>query len=132
MKYYGQKTRNEYRITRFGRDFPFFQDDNVGDLLVIAKFTEEDYKGYVLSTDEDIDALRETKYGKIALGLLQVGEKDRAELYLKYLSTPKVTDRTLHAINSIATAYGLPRVSIQASSLIQDRGILEIDDNIIF
>ena len=83
-------------------------------------------------TDEDIDALRETKYGKIALGLLQVGEKDRAELYLKYLITPKVTDRTLHAINSIATAYGLPRVSIQASSLIQDRGILEIDDNIIY
>lgn len=55
MKYYGQGTRNEYRITRFGRGFPFLQDDNVGDLLVIAKFTEEDYKGYVLSSDEDID-----------------------------------------------------------------------------
>ena len=83
-------------------------------------------------TDEDIDALRETKYGKRALALLQVGQKDRAELYLKYMITSKVTDRTLHAINSIATAYGLPRVSIQASSLIQDRGILEIDDNIIY
>lgn len=55
MKYYGQGTRNEYRITRFGRGFPFLQDDNVGDLLVITKFTEEDYKGYVLSSDEDID-----------------------------------------------------------------------------
>lgn len=55
MKYYGQKTRNEYRITRFGRGFPFFHDDNVGDLLIIAKYTEEDYKGYVLSSDEDID-----------------------------------------------------------------------------
>ena len=55
MKYYGQGTRNEYRITRFGRDFPFLQDDNVGDLLIIAKFTEEDYVGYVLSSDEDID-----------------------------------------------------------------------------
>lgn len=83
-------------------------------------------------TDEDIDALRETKYGKRALALLQVGQKDRAELYLKYMITSKVTDRTLHAINSIATVYGLPRVSIQASSLIQDRGILEIDDNIIY
>ena len=83
-------------------------------------------------TDEDIDELRETKYGKIALGLLQVGQKDRAELYLKYMITPKVSDRTLHAINSVATAYGLPRVSIQASSLIQDRGILEIDDDIIY
>jgi len=55
MKYYGQGTRNEYRITRFGRGFPYLQDDNVGDLLIIAKFTEEDYSGYVLSSDEDID-----------------------------------------------------------------------------
>lgn len=55
MKYYGKGTRNEYRITRFGYGFPFFQDDNVGDLLIIAKFSEEDYKGYVLSSDEDID-----------------------------------------------------------------------------
>ena len=54
-KYYGQRTRNEYRITRFGRNFPFLQDENVGDLLIIAKFTEEDYAGYVLSSDEDID-----------------------------------------------------------------------------
>lgn len=56
MKYYGMKTRNEYRITHFGRNFPFLQDDNVGDLLVIVKYTEDDYAGYVLSTDEDIDA----------------------------------------------------------------------------
>ena len=55
MKYYGQGTRNEYRITRFGRGFPFLQDDNVGDLLIIAKFTEEDYAGSVLNFDEDID-----------------------------------------------------------------------------
>lgn len=55
MKYYGQGTRNEYRVTRFGRGFPFLQDDNVGDLLIIAKFTEEDYVGYVLSSDDDID-----------------------------------------------------------------------------
>lgn len=55
MKYYGQGTRNEYRITRFGRGFPFLQDDNVGDLLIIAKYTEENYEGYVLSSDVDID-----------------------------------------------------------------------------
>lgn len=55
MIYYGKATRNEYRVTRFGRNFPFLQDDNVGDLLILAKFTEEDYAGYVLSNDEDID-----------------------------------------------------------------------------
>ena len=83
-------------------------------------------------TKDGIDARRESKYRKIALGLLQVGQKDRAELYLKYMITARVTDRMLHAINSVATAYGLPRVSIQASSLVKDRGILEIDDNIIY
>ncbi len=83
-------------------------------------------------TDEDIDVLRESKYGKIALALLQVNQKDRAEQYLKYMITSKVSDRTLHAINSVATVYGLPRVSIQASGVIQDRGILEIDDDIIY
>ena len=55
MKYYGQKTRNEYRITHFGRNFPFLQDENVGDLLIISKLSEIDYAGYVLSSDDDIE-----------------------------------------------------------------------------
>lgn len=53
--YYGQGTRNEYRITRFGKNFPFFEEDNVGDLLVIAQYSETDYYGFVLQTDKDID-----------------------------------------------------------------------------
>ncbi len=53
--YYGRGTRNEYRVTRFGRKFPFFEDDNVGDLLIITKHSEEDYKGFVLNTDDDIE-----------------------------------------------------------------------------
>ena len=55
MIYYGKGTRNEYRLTRFGQGFPFLQDDNVGDRLILAKLTEEEYAGYVLSSDEDID-----------------------------------------------------------------------------
>lgn len=83
-------------------------------------------------TDDDMAALRETKYGKIALALLQVGRKDRAEEYLKYLITSKSSDGVLHAVNAVATAYGLPRVSVQSASVIKDRGILEIDDDIIY
>ncbi len=83
-------------------------------------------------TDEDADVLSQTKYGKMALALLQVGRKDRAEEYLKYLITPKVSDKVLHSVNSVASAYGLPRVSIQSASVMKDRGILEIDDNIIY
>lgn len=83
-------------------------------------------------TDEDVEVLSQTKYGKMALALLQIGRKDRAEEYLKYLITPKVSDRVLHAVNSVASEYGLPRVSIQSASVMKDRGILEIDDNIIY
>ena len=54
LTYYG-KAKNELRITRFGNDFPFFAEEHVGDLLIIAKQTDDDYEGYVLSTEEDID-----------------------------------------------------------------------------
>src|SRR5690606_23549660 len=27
--YYGKGTRNEYRLTRFGKGFPFLQDENI-------------------------------------------------------------------------------------------------------
>lgn len=83
-------------------------------------------------TYEDVAVLAQSKYGKMALALLQVGRKDRAEEYLKYLITPKVSDKVLHAVNSVASEYGLPRVSIQSASVMKDRGILEIDDNIIY
>lgn len=83
-------------------------------------------------TDEDIETLRELKLGKIALALLQAGQNERAEQYLKSLITARASDKTLHAINSVATAYDLPRIAIQISGVVRDRGILEIDDDIIY
>lgn len=55
FKYYGVGTRNEYRITRFGRGFPFLNDDNVGDLLVLSRRDSDYYEAFVLQADEDID-----------------------------------------------------------------------------
>ena len=55
FKYYGVGTRNEYRITRFGRSFPFLNDENVGDLLVLARYDTNYYEAFVLQSDEDID-----------------------------------------------------------------------------
>lgn len=53
--YYGVGTRNEYRLTRFGKGFPFLSDDNVGDLLILCKKSLTDYEGFVLQTDNDIE-----------------------------------------------------------------------------
>lgn len=53
--YYGTGTRNEYRLTRFGRGFPYLQDENIGDLLVVAKKSNDFYEAFVLHSDEEID-----------------------------------------------------------------------------
>lgn len=55
--YYGRK-KNEIRLTNFGRNFPFFQEDNVGDLLVLAKVERDEYCGAVLSHEEDIESFQ--------------------------------------------------------------------------
>jgi hypothetical protein len=53
--YYGKGTRNEYRLTRFGKGFPFLKDENVGDLLILSHIGDDVYEGFVLQSDEDIE-----------------------------------------------------------------------------
>lgn len=53
--YYGVGTRNEYRLTRFGKGFPFLTEDNVGDLLILCKRESENYEAFVLQKDEEIE-----------------------------------------------------------------------------
>ena len=53
--YYGQKTRNEYRITRFGKGFEFLLDKYVGGLLIIAEQTDDYYQAFVLESDDNIE-----------------------------------------------------------------------------
>lgn len=53
--YYGVRTRNEYRLTRFGRGFPFLTDEHIGDLLVMVKKAADYIEAFVLQSDEDIE-----------------------------------------------------------------------------
>ena len=53
--YYGQKSRNESRITNFGRGFEFMKDDYIGSLLIISKYSEDFYTASVLSSEDDIN-----------------------------------------------------------------------------
>ncbi len=58
VKWYGKGTRSEYRITRFGKDFPFLTPDSIGDLLVLVPKDDRTIHGYALDRDEDIDELQ--------------------------------------------------------------------------
>jgi hypothetical protein len=52
--YYGA-VKNEYRLTRFWRGFPYRSEDNVGNLLILCRAPDGRYRAFVLETDEDID-----------------------------------------------------------------------------
>lgn len=54
------KSKNELRITRFGRSFPFLNPEQTGALFVLTKQGEEDYSGYFLETEEEIEELLST------------------------------------------------------------------------
>lgn len=53
--YYGQGTRNEYRITNFGRGFPFLRPEYTGALFVFVQNSNEDYQGFFLNTEDEIN-----------------------------------------------------------------------------
>lgn len=52
--WYGEKKR-EYRITRFGRNFSLLDPENTGSLMVLVKMDTDDYEGWVLTADEEIE-----------------------------------------------------------------------------
>lgn len=52
--YYGKGTRNEYRITRFGRGFDLLKPEHTGDVVVLCKETDDRYYAYTFSTDQEI------------------------------------------------------------------------------
>lgn len=51
--WYGRGTRAEYRLTN---GFSFLTNDNVGDILVLSKQDKENFNGYLLSEEDDIDS----------------------------------------------------------------------------
>ncbi len=53
--YYGVGTRNEYRLTRYGRGFEFLREDYIGSLLIMTRDQEKSYKAYVLSNQDNIE-----------------------------------------------------------------------------
>lgn len=53
--WYGEKTRSEYRLTRFGRGFPYLKDEFIGSLIVIVKTGEEEFSGWILDSDNEIE-----------------------------------------------------------------------------
>jgi hypothetical protein len=67
VTWYGQKTRQEYRLTCFGKDFPWLTADSVGDLLVLIPTNLTEFTAYVLDNDADVEEMQ------AALGVEMLG-----------------------------------------------------------
>jgi len=57
ITWYGA-AKHEYRLTRFGKDFPYLNEDVVGDLLVLIAKSPDEFLAYVLDYDEDIEEIQ--------------------------------------------------------------------------
>lgn len=53
--YYGQGTRNEYRITNLGRGFSYLRPEYTGALFVLTQQDNENYSGFILNSDDEIN-----------------------------------------------------------------------------
>lgn len=125
--YYGVGTRDEYRLTRFGRGFPFLTDDNVGDLLVLVKKTTDFFEGYVLSSDEDIEdffaalniSSTETN-GIIPKQVEQTAEERLLQCFLAYIQSlnidfPPTIDLANNARTCFVNSYNITPHQIKSN-----------------
>ncbi len=58
ISWYGQGTNHEFRLTRFGRGFPHFGSDAVGNMLVLVPQSIDRFNAYILESEEDIEELQ--------------------------------------------------------------------------
>jgi len=58
VKWYGAKTRFEYRLTRFGKGFPYLKPGNVGDMLVLVRTGSDTFNAYVFNSEEAIEYIQ--------------------------------------------------------------------------
>ncbi|KAA2216601.1 type II restriction endonuclease [Maribacter flavus] len=125
--YYGKGTRDEYRLTRFGKGFPYLTDDNVGDLLVIAKKSNDYFEAFVLSSDEDIEdfftalniSSTETN-GIIPKQLAQTAENRLIECFMQYINAlavdfPPTLEIATNARNCYINSYGITPAQIKSN-----------------
>jgi len=90
--YYGQGTRNEYRITR---GVPFLSSEYTGSLFVLVEKGNDYFEGYVLNTEEEINqfldafSLGPTETGQLIEPLQNSSENIEAVAFDSFISSVK-------------------------------------------
>ncbi len=105
--YYGRGTRDEYRITNFGRGFPYLRSDYTGALFVLIEEGEKYFQGFILNTDDEINqfmgafGLSVTETNRLIRSQtpsLDNREKEAIQKYLSHLTIEFPTTETMSKV----------------------------------
>lgn len=79
-------SKREYRITKFGRNFEFLHEEYTGALFVLSKLSDEDYEGFFLNTDDEIQSF---------LNAFGMSPTDAGNLINKENMSPEIAEKTI-------------------------------------
>lgn len=111
--YYGQKSRNESRLTCFGRGFQYLAQEYVGALVVFVKENATKVHSFVLNSDEEIDEF---------LGALGLGPTDANRLINLAGISPEDREKTafIQFISTLTTEFPSSEEMSAAARKIED------------
>lgn len=112
FKYYGRGTRNEYRITKFGKGFDLLRPDKTGSLLVLVKQSQDDYAGFVLEYEDEINefldyfAMTPADTGKLIdihnIGVMSEADEKRKKQQMLIMEFIYSLNRTFPSANEMS------------------------------
>ena len=108
------KSKNELRITRFGRDFPWLKPVNTGALFVLTRQDSDRYCGYFLLTEDEINQF---------LGAFGIGATEVNRLIDTKVLSPDSRERKEIAefIRTLSGSFPSSEVMSAAAREIQNR-----------
>ena len=111
--YYGVGTRNESRITNFGRGFEFLRSEYIGALVVFTQIKRDLYRAFVFNSEEEIDEF---------LGSMGLGPADANKIIRLYNSNPKIQEEQAFKefIQSLTVDFPASDVMSAAAREIED------------
>jgi hypothetical protein len=143
VKWYGNLTRREYRITRFGKHFPFAGNnpDLVGNLLVLIPKDISHFNGYVLHTEEDIEEILAAlgiellgTFGIYDKGTIQQPEKEDECIERRFIDFARdieampsgrvFADLTRNVLEECIRHFKIKEFDVQLSTLLKQEYLL--------
>ena len=104
--------RSEYRLTRFGKDFPFLNSNTVGHLFVLIPTGTKTFNAYVLDTEDDIEEIQAV----LGIEAFDRFKQAHPDLILMDISLPEVDGLTAtKAIRELeAGGENIPIIAVTA------------------